>query len=165
VYQDIVNRAKTEPQGLQARTKLARILAQQNQLDEANRLLDEVLKENPKDEDALVLRGNIALVRNEPLKAIGTTGRPSRGSPTRATCSCFSAAPTSPTRSRSSPRRTCARRSTSSRANVQARVALAQFLAQTGKVDAAIEQLDAALKTAPGNVGVLEIKARCSSPA
>jgi predicted Zn-dependent protease len=37
---------------------------------------------------------------------------------------------------------------------------LAQYLAQNRKVDAALEQLDAALKASPNNAGVLELKAR-----
>jgi len=70
IYRSIVKDAGTKPDGLSARNRLATLLLQKNKVDEATALIAEVLKENPRDNDALILRGNIALSRNDAPAAI-----------------------------------------------------------------------------------------------
>lgn len=56
---------------LKAKTRLAFMDTQDKKPDEALAKLDEVLKENPADVEALTLRGGIHLASNKPLDAIG----------------------------------------------------------------------------------------------
>lgn len=70
VYRELMERYRVEPNGLRARTELARQLAQEGAADQVNALLAGVLKENPKDRDALLLRGTLALRREDAVGAI-----------------------------------------------------------------------------------------------
>jgi len=70
VYRAIMKDAGTQPDGLSARNRLAALLLQKNQVDAASKLIDEVLKENPRDNDALVMRGNISLSKQDAPAAI-----------------------------------------------------------------------------------------------
>jgi tetratricopeptide (TPR) repeat protein len=70
VYRAIVAESETQPDGLAARTRLAALLLQKNEVAKAGALVEEVLKENPRDNDALVLRGNLALNRGDAATAI-----------------------------------------------------------------------------------------------
>jgi Tfp pilus assembly protein PilF len=70
IYQTVIEMAETEPQGLTARTKLALLLFRNRDFEEVSRLLEEVLEENPRAQEALALRGNLALAKKEPSQAI-----------------------------------------------------------------------------------------------
>lgn len=69
-YRHVVADAGEHPQGLTARNRIAVILAAQGRSDQASRLITEVLRDNPRDDDALLLRGNIAMDRKDPASAI-----------------------------------------------------------------------------------------------
>jgi tetratricopeptide (TPR) repeat protein len=69
-YHNILALAGTEPAGLVARNRLAVLRMKAGHAAEAAALVGEVLKENPGDNDALVIRANLALARNEPQAAI-----------------------------------------------------------------------------------------------
>ncbi|HZF25920.1 MAG TPA: tetratricopeptide repeat protein, partial [Steroidobacteraceae bacterium] len=58
------------PQGLGALNRIAALKVQENKLDEAAQLVGKVLEASPRDNDALILRGNIALARGQPAAAI-----------------------------------------------------------------------------------------------
>ena len=72
VYNEIVGREKdkTSPNVLKAKTRLAVVAARAGKRDEANGLLAEVLKDNPRDKDALMLRGSLALDAGNATAAI-----------------------------------------------------------------------------------------------
>ena len=55
---------------ISARLRIAAIQVTQKRYDDASKLIAEVLTENPRDNDALILRGNIALEKNDPTAAI-----------------------------------------------------------------------------------------------
>src|SRR5439155_1247759 len=58
-YRDIIGTAKTRPEGLKARAFLARDKLATGDAAEAEKLVAEVLTENPRDSDALQLRGRM----------------------------------------------------------------------------------------------------------
>jgi tetratricopeptide (TPR) repeat protein len=70
VYRGVIGQERTNPPGLTARNGLAEIRMQQNDTGAALALANEVLVQNPRDNDALVIRGNIELARNDPRDAI-----------------------------------------------------------------------------------------------
>jgi tetratricopeptide (TPR) repeat protein len=70
VYADIVKSAGTEANGLIARDRLAAIAIQQKREPDATRYLAEVLKVSPRDNDALTIRGQLALEHGDSTGAI-----------------------------------------------------------------------------------------------
>jgi tetratricopeptide (TPR) repeat protein len=68
-YREIIARSKLEGPGLVARNRLASLKVMQNDLPGARKLVDEVLASAPRDDDALILRGNLALRENKDPKS------------------------------------------------------------------------------------------------
>jgi cytochrome c-type biogenesis protein CcmH/NrfG len=69
-YRSVIESAGDKPQGLAARNRIAAVLVSQRKLDEASALISEVLKKNPRDNDALLLRGNLAMEKKDSATAI-----------------------------------------------------------------------------------------------
>ena len=69
-YEEIVKRADTKPEGLLARDRLAAIALMQQREADAHKLVDEVLKANPRDTDGLQLRGELSLAHGDSTGAI-----------------------------------------------------------------------------------------------
>ncbi len=61
VLQGVIAHERTEPKGLQARVRLAELYGNEGNYTEVRRLAGEVLKENPKDNQALLLKGRLDL--------------------------------------------------------------------------------------------------------
>ena len=70
VYREVIEAHKLKPDALTARNRLAALLLQKGQSEPAKKLIDAVLKENARDNDALALRGNLALARGDSSAAI-----------------------------------------------------------------------------------------------
>ena len=70
IYLDIIDRDKTGPEGLKARNQLAEVEARAGKREAAEKLIAEVLKENPRDSQALLLRGKMSLVNGDAKDAI-----------------------------------------------------------------------------------------------
>lgn len=70
VYQGVIDQDKFEPSGLSARDHLAALRLQRNDVTGALKLANEVLAKSPRDDDALLLRGDIALSQQDPRSAI-----------------------------------------------------------------------------------------------
>lgn len=68
--QEIVGNQPTTPAALQAKNQIALIHARRGRLAEAQQLVDEVIKENPKDMTATRTRGLIALAQKNGLEAV-----------------------------------------------------------------------------------------------
>lgn len=69
-YRSIIAAEGVKGHGLEARNRLAAMLVRGADLAGAEKLIAEVLEKNPRDSDALVLRGGIALSRNQTSAAI-----------------------------------------------------------------------------------------------
>jgi tetratricopeptide (TPR) repeat protein len=70
IYQHVIDQEKLDAAGLAARDRLAELRAQRNDVAGAQKLIGEVLAKSPRDDDALLLRGNIALSKSDPKSAI-----------------------------------------------------------------------------------------------
>ncbi len=69
-YRAVIAHAGTGPAGLTARNRLAEMLLGANQPEAAQALIRDVLKENPRDGDALMIRANLALSNGDVDAAI-----------------------------------------------------------------------------------------------
>ncbi|MGH8210545.1 MAG: tetratricopeptide repeat protein [Steroidobacteraceae bacterium] len=69
-YAEVVKLDGIHAHGLLARNRMAAIEVSQGHLDEARKLIAEVLKESPRDDDALAMRGSIEAQRNDTTAAI-----------------------------------------------------------------------------------------------
>ena len=69
-YRAIISDLDKKPAGLAARDRLAALLLQKKDISQAEKLIGEVLHENARDNDALVMRGNISLARGDTAAAI-----------------------------------------------------------------------------------------------
>jgi len=71
LFRDVIANAGKRPEGQSARVHLAALLVARSEMPAAASLVEEVLKENPRDNDALILRSQIALANGEATNAIG----------------------------------------------------------------------------------------------
>lgn len=71
ILKGIIDQDKIGPNGISARTKLASLYASSKRVEEAKTLVAEVIEANPRDADALTLRGQFALADNKIPDAIG----------------------------------------------------------------------------------------------
>jgi tetratricopeptide (TPR) repeat protein len=69
-FRAVIAHAGTAADGLSARDRLASLLVSRKDIPGAAALIAEVLKQNPRDNDALILRSTIALARGETQAAI-----------------------------------------------------------------------------------------------
>ena len=70
VYKEVIAKEKFKPPGLSARDRLAAMRLQENDVPGALALANEVLAQSPRDDDALLIRGSIALATKDPRSAI-----------------------------------------------------------------------------------------------
>jgi tetratricopeptide (TPR) repeat protein len=70
VYREVIDSEKLNAAGIAARDHLASLLAQRNDIKGTQELIAEVLAKSPRDNDALILRGDIALAKQDPKSAI-----------------------------------------------------------------------------------------------
>ncbi len=145
-----------EIDGLKAKSQLAVMQMGLKNIDEAGRLAEEVLKENPKDSDALTVRGGIALAKKEVNKAITDfrailNTHPDSVKHLRLLAHAHSmngdvelARVALETAAEASPK------------DAIVRSELAEALLRTGKPELAIEQIQEVLAIAPDNAAALE---------
>jgi tetratricopeptide (TPR) repeat protein len=70
VYKDVIAKYKLDPPGLSARDRLAAMRLLANDVSGALALVNEVLAKSPRDDDALMMRGDISLSKKDPRAAI-----------------------------------------------------------------------------------------------
>ena len=69
-YNEVVRRNGTGAKGLIARDRIAVIAVAQGRDEDARKLADEVLRQSPRDDDALLVRGELELKRRDSVAAI-----------------------------------------------------------------------------------------------
>ena len=70
ILQEIIDKNPHGPTGIEAKDRLAALRLAAGRIKEAEQLINEVLKDNPKDMEALSLQGQIALIHRDGLKAV-----------------------------------------------------------------------------------------------
>ena len=156
VYQDIITAAGTKPEGQRARTQLARLLIAQGQPAPAGELLAQVLKENPRDNDALIARAGLALARHDAPAAVNDLRAVLRDQP--ASVPVLRALATAHNQQGEADLavETLQKAVEVAPNDGDTRVLLANLLAEQGKQANAREQLERVLKQDPKHLAALE---------
>lgn len=155
----IVTNDKTGPASLNARDLLAQDAVSRGQIVDARRLLDEVLKENPRDGTALTLRGQIELSHGEYAGAIADLRSAQKDRPDSARIVGLLAAAHLANKEPELARSAIADTVKLYPASAELALLQANFLARTGDRAAALDALNALLRVAPKNTAAYESKA------
>ena len=159
-YRRVVARAGDRPEGLTARNRIAALDVTRAEWKAATQEVAEVLKVSPRDTDALLLRGNIALERNDPAAAIADLRTVLRGRP-RAVGVMQSLARAYLVNGEVALAEETLRSAMDvDPKNVPVRIELAQILVQTSRLDQAIALLEQTVKGAPTELQAREALTR-----
>ena len=156
VYRQIIKDDGTGPNGLTARNRLASADLASNQLDAAAPLLDEVLKENPRDNDALISRANLSLARGKVDAAITDLRAVLRDQPNSVPLQRELARAHLKNDDPILAEETLRAAVQGSPNRAELRLDLAKLLVRTGRADQALPILEKLAAEQPANLGALE---------
>lgn len=156
VYREVIEDQKLKPDGLTARNRLATLLLQKENVPGATALIDEVLKENPRDNDALVLRGNLALAKGDAPAAIADLRAVLRDQPTSVPVLRALARAHLQNNEVALAEETLRSAAQSNPGDRQVRQELAQLLSQTGRPEQARPMLEQLVSETASDVSTLE---------
>jgi tetratricopeptide (TPR) repeat protein len=156
VYEQIIAQADLAPAGITARNRLAVLKIQNKDLPGAEKLLAEVLAKSPRDNDALILRGNLALAKEDPKAAIVDLRAVLRDQPNAVGVMRSLARAHLANGEPALAEETMRRAVDANPKDAGARLDLAQLLAQLGKPEQAKPVIDELVKQHPDNVTALE---------
>jgi tetratricopeptide (TPR) repeat protein len=163
VYGQIIAEAELTAPGITARNRLAALKIQNNDAAGAEKLLAEVLAKSPRDNDALILRGNLALEQKDPKTAIIDLRAVLRDQPNAVgvmrTLARAHLANGEPALAEETMRRAV----DANPKDMGARLDLAQLLAQTGKPEQAKPVIDDLVKQQPNNMAALDTQFRVAA--
>jgi tetratricopeptide (TPR) repeat protein len=158
-YRALMEVDKEGAQAVQAKAQVARLMLASGKVDEGAKLLDEVIKANPRDNTALILRASLLLAKKDPASAIIDLRGVLRDQPTspqvlrllsaahRANSEVQLGTDTLGSAIRQEP------------ANLELRLLMVEHLLAAKEQDAAIRELDSAIKANPKAVRAYEVKA------
>lgn len=156
VYQRIIADAGLEEAGLRARDRLAALRVQQNNVPGAQKLIAEVLDKSPRDDDALILRGNLSLAQNNPREAIADLRAVLRDQPNAVGVMRSLARAHVANGEPALAEETMRRAMEINPRDPAVRLDLAQLLAQLGKPEQAKPVIDELVKAEPTNAQALD---------
>ena len=163
IYKQMIEQEKLGTAGLAARDRLAELLVQRNDVGAAQALIGEVLAKSPRDDDALVLRGNIALAKKDPKAAISDLRAVLRDEPNAIGVMRALARAHLQNGEPALAEETMRRAVEANPKDAGVRLDLAQLLAQLGKPEQAKPILAALVKDEPNNLAALEALFRVSA--
>jgi len=143
-YRAIIDKDDTGPNGLTARNRIAAIDLRGNRIGEAEKLIDEVLKSNPRDNDALIMRAELALSHGEATQAITDLRAVLRDKPNETAVMRTLAHAYQVNQDKPLAEETLRQAIRANPTEVATRLELAKFLIDTGRADeaqAVVEQL------------------------
>ena len=159
-YGRIVAADKDGVQGLSARMRIAAIDVAAKRYDAASKLVAEVLAKNPQDNDALILRGNIAMERNDPAAAVADLRAVLRDQPRSVGLLRTLARAHLANGENGLAEDTLRTAMEVAPTDVLVRIELAQLLMQTKRAEPAVAILEETVKSAPDNVAAREALVR-----
>jgi|LNFM01.2.fsa_nt_gb tetratricopeptide (TPR) repeat protein len=146
------------PQALAAKTRKAMVMARTQDTAGARTLVEEVLKENPRDQDALVLRGSLSLEAGDPGAAIADYRSALKDAPNSPDISRLLARAHQANKEPQLAIDTLLKAAEANPAALQLRGDLANLYSQQQNLDAVVGQLDEVLKQDPDNRPAIEGK-------
>lgn len=160
VLKQVIEKEQWDPPGIAASDQLASLRLQDNNVDGALALVNDVLKKSPRDDDALSIRGDIELSRSDPRSAIADLRTVLRDQPNALgvlrTLSRAHLANGEPALAEETLRHALE----ASPNNPPLELAFAELLAQNGKQDQAASVLNALIKQKPDDVDALAAQFR-----
>jgi tetratricopeptide (TPR) repeat protein len=160
VYRSVIDSEKLEAAGLTARSRLAALLALRNDTKGAEKLVNEALAKNPRDNDALILRGNIALANKDPKAAIGDLRAVLRDQPNATGVLRALARAHVANGEPAIAEETMRRAVEANPKDASVRLDFAQLLSQLGKAEQAKPLLAELVKQQPDNIAALDAQFR-----
>jgi tetratricopeptide (TPR) repeat protein len=152
-YRAIIAQDPDGPKGATARDRIAAIETIAGQYDDALKLIAEALKNNPRDTDALTLRGNIALERGDAGGAIADLRAVLREQPTAIPILRSLARAHLVNRETTLAEENLRTALAAAPGDLGVRLDLAEFLLHTRRADEAVTLLEDTVKGAPGAPG------------
>lgn len=156
VYGEVIKAQDTRPDGLTARNRLAALLLAKQDVKGATALVEEVLAENPRDNDALTLRGNMALSRGDAPAAIADLRSVLRDQPNSAPVQRALARAHLQNNEPALAEETLRSAVQTSPNDKTLRSELAQLLTQSGRPEQARPVLEQLVKDSPNDVPAME---------
>jgi len=158
-YRELIELDKDTPDALKAKVQLARLALAKGQTDAATQWLNDVLEKNPNDTQALLLRGSMALSRNDAQQAIASFRSILKDAPDNLDVLTLLARGYLLDGKTALAQETFDKASTTHPENFGARKNLVEFLVQQKNNAAAMEKLDEFLKVKPNSLEGLNLKA------
>jgi tetratricopeptide (TPR) repeat protein len=159
-YNEIIQRDGTGSKGLLARDRIAAIKLAQNNDAEARKLIDEVLQKSPRDTDALLLRGELALKRQDASAAIADLRAVLRDQPGSVPVERMLARAHLANKEPALAEQALRAALDAAPGNVDVRIELAQLLTQTQRPEQAIALLEESVRRNPTDVRAREVLTR-----
>jgi len=156
IYKNIIAKEKTSKHGLTARNQLAKISVLEKDFTEAEKLIAEVLIENPQDSIALTMRGSINLSRNELNSAIADFRTVLKSEPNQPLVSQLLAQAHVANNELDLAKEQYLKSIATAPRNISLRLELAQTLVNKGETDSAVEEISKATNIFPKNLVLLE---------
>ena len=150
-YDEVIQRAGTEPSGLTARDRLAGIAVTQGRAADARKLIEESLQKNPRDDVALELRADMELAQADPAAAIGDLRAVLRDYPRAVGAQGALARAYIANGQAGLAEQSLHTAIDASPKDVGLRVELAQLLLQTQRADQAVAMLEETVRQAPSD--------------
>lgn len=155
-YNKVIAADKDGVQGLQARLRIAAIQVAARRFDDASKLVAEVLKKNPSDNDALILRGNIELEQKDPTSAIADLRAVLRDQPRSVGLMRTLARAYTANGDKALAEDTLRSAAEIAPSDIPVKLDLAQILRESGRAEASVTILEDAVKAAPENAAARE---------
>jgi tetratricopeptide (TPR) repeat protein len=163
MYKQIIADADPGPAAVTARDRWAALMVQTNDIAGAQKLLAEVLEKNPRDNDALILRGNLALQQKDPKAAIVDLRAVLRDQPNAVGVMRSLARAHMANGEPALAEETMRRAVEANPKDLSARFDLAELLAETGKGEQAKPVIDELVKAQPENLAALNLQFRVAA--
>jgi tetratricopeptide (TPR) repeat protein len=156
VYREVITAAGLDGPGLTARDRLAALRIQQDDAAGAQKLIAEVLAKAPRDDDALILRGTLALAQQDPKTAIADLRAVLRDQPNAIGVMRSLARAHLANGEAALAEETMRRAVDANATDAGARLDLAKLLIQLGKPEQAKPVVELLIKQQPNNIDALD---------
>lgn len=163
IYNGIIELSGLGPEGLKARVALAQIAMMKKDYEKAGQYVSEVLEENSRDLQALLIKGKIALASKDPVSAIAAFRSIIKDQPDMIEASQFLAIAHMVNKEPELAKEVLRQSIESAGANPKAYLNYAQYLITQKNYDDANLEIDKALKVSPANLDALQMKLNISS--